>query len=180
MNPEHKALVEALHGYNPPDRTIDEQRQMAEHIQQAAVAIESLYAQVERAEAAVAQLNLQLQIESESNMIVAGERDSLKAERTAAVDAALLWVARLRKLLPSHGTHGEEMINLCESIEGSLRALKPDAGGKVPQSAPPATQTAGMVMVPREPTEAMLTALFRGYTSREDAYRAMLAAGKEG
>ena len=72
---DYKALVERL-------RTMAQYSDKANRDieREAVAAIESLSAQVERAEAAVAQLNLQLQIESESNMIVAGERDSLKTD----------------------------------------------------------------------------------------------------
>lgn len=36
----------------------------------------------------------------------------------------------------------------------------------------------GCVVVPREPTDAMLVELFRGYTTRELAYKSMIAAGE--
>lgn len=39
---------------------------------------------------------------------------------------------------------------------------------------------AGFVMVPVEPSPEMLNELFRGYTTREQAYRAMIAASQAG
>lgn len=38
----------------------------------------------------------------------------------------------------------------------------------------------GFVMVPVEPSPEMLNELFRGYTTREQAYRAMIAASQAG
>jgi hypothetical protein len=50
-NDELDALLARLDGYNPPDRTIDEQRQIATDIADAAQAIRELQQRAEKAEA---------------------------------------------------------------------------------------------------------------------------------
>lgn len=55
----------------------------------------------------------------------------------------------------------------------NLRRLKDAPATPVARQVPP-----DCVVVPKEPTEAMLAELFRGYTTRELAYRAMIAAGE--
>ena len=48
MKPEHEELCARLDGYNPPDRTFDDQRQASTDIHDAAAAIRELSAEVER------------------------------------------------------------------------------------------------------------------------------------
>lgn len=45
---DYASLVARLHGYNSPDRTVDEHRQMAQDIYDAAIAIEALRADAMR------------------------------------------------------------------------------------------------------------------------------------
>ena len=147
MTDDHKKLVEALRIDADdldvdPENDVQELRRSAQLERDAVAAIESLSEQAERAEAAVAQLNLQLQIESESNMIVAGERDSLKAERDDAVAEAIERCAKVCDAIWDEfkGAGGRANTFGAGAVRGkagcalelarAIRALKPDAGGK--------------------------------------------------
>ena len=121
----YEDLVTRLRGYNPPDRTIDQQRQMAQDFADAALSIEQLQARVAELEA------------EQLTWLASDDLIAQRAERAEAdLAAAQARVAELEQLLTHTGLLAAQdehnalrhdisrHVSICASQAQELEALR--------------------------------------------------------